>query len=145
MFCCHFFSVFIFSMPSKVIIIVIKFMSLGINMFWALLRLILESGPKHIYAREHKLYCYNTHCWQKCCPQIHSAQLLGECFFPDTGCPMRTGIPQPSKVSIVKSTFSQRLLAACAINSWRQLLPKSSFWASNRFFRDSSSSRSIAK
>ena len=30
-------------------------------MFWALLRLILaesESGPKHIYAREHKLYCY---------------------------------------------------------------------------------------
>ena len=38
-------------------------------MFWALLRLILaratglkyefESGPKHIYAQEHKLYCYN--------------------------------------------------------------------------------------
>ena len=37
-------------------------------MFWALLRLILallrlilnesKSGPKHIYAREHKLYCY---------------------------------------------------------------------------------------
>ena len=32
------FSVFIFSMPSKVIIIVIKFMFLGLNMFWALLR-----------------------------------------------------------------------------------------------------------
>ena len=32
------FSVFIFSMPSKVIIIVKTFMSLGINMFWALLR-----------------------------------------------------------------------------------------------------------
>ena len=36
-------------------------------MFWALLRLILalaanesKSGPKHIYAREHKLYCYIT-------------------------------------------------------------------------------------
>ena len=56
-----FFSVFISSMPSKVILIVIEFMFLGINMFWALLRLILaesESGPKHIYAREHKLYCY---------------------------------------------------------------------------------------
>ena len=57
-----FFSVFIFSMPSKVILIVIEFMFLGLNMFWALLRLILkndsESGPKHIYAREHKLYCY---------------------------------------------------------------------------------------
>ena len=36
-----FFSVFIFSMPSKVILIVIEFMFLGINMFWALLRLIL--------------------------------------------------------------------------------------------------------
>ena len=32
------FSVFILSMPSKVIIIVIEFMFLGINMFWALLR-----------------------------------------------------------------------------------------------------------
>ena len=28
-------------------------------MFWALLRLIeSESGPKHIYARELKRYCY---------------------------------------------------------------------------------------
>ena len=36
-----FFSVFIFSTPSKVILIVIEFMFLGINMFWALLRLIL--------------------------------------------------------------------------------------------------------
>ena len=36
-----FFSVFIFSMPSKLIFIVIEFMFLGINMFWALLRLIL--------------------------------------------------------------------------------------------------------
>ena len=36
-----FFSVFIFSMPSKLILIVIEFMFLGINMFWALLRLIL--------------------------------------------------------------------------------------------------------
>ena len=36
-------------------------MLLGINMFWALLKLILnesESGLKHIYAREHKRYCY---------------------------------------------------------------------------------------
>ena len=33
-----FFSVFIFLMPSKVIIIVIQFMFLGINIFWALLR-----------------------------------------------------------------------------------------------------------
>ena len=36
-----FFSVFIFSMPSKVMLIVIEFMFLGINMFWALLTLIL--------------------------------------------------------------------------------------------------------
>ena len=36
-----FVSVFSFSMPSKVILIVIEFMFLGINMFWALLRLIL--------------------------------------------------------------------------------------------------------
>ena len=36
-----FFSVFIFSMPSKLILIVIEFMFLGINMFWALLRLFL--------------------------------------------------------------------------------------------------------
>ena len=36
-----FFSVYIFSMPSKLILIVIEFMFLGINMFWALLRLIL--------------------------------------------------------------------------------------------------------
>ena len=34
-------SVFIFSTPSKVILTVIEFMFLGINMFWALLRLIL--------------------------------------------------------------------------------------------------------
>ena len=33
-----FFSVFIFSMPFKVILIVIGFMFLGIKMFWALLR-----------------------------------------------------------------------------------------------------------
>ena len=36
-----FFSVFIFSVPSKLILIVIEFMFAGINMFWALLRLIL--------------------------------------------------------------------------------------------------------
>ena len=33
-----FFSVFIFSMPSKWIIVVIQFMFLGINIFWTLLR-----------------------------------------------------------------------------------------------------------
>ena len=40
--------------------ITIEFMFAGINMFWARLRLILgpKKGPKHIYAREHKLYCY---------------------------------------------------------------------------------------
>ena len=32
------FSVFVSSVPSKVIIIVIEFMFLGINIFWALLR-----------------------------------------------------------------------------------------------------------
>ena len=66
-----FFSVFILPVPSKAILPVIEFMFLGINMFWALLGLILalterirltrvrvELGPKHIYAREHKLYCY---------------------------------------------------------------------------------------
>ena len=36
-FCCHLLQV-IFSMPSKVILIVIEFMSLGINIFWAILR-----------------------------------------------------------------------------------------------------------
>ena len=35
------FSVVIFAMPSKVKLIIIEFMFLGINMFWALLRLIL--------------------------------------------------------------------------------------------------------
>ena len=38
-------------------------MFVGINMFWALLKLKTlnesESGPKHIYAHEHKLYCYS--------------------------------------------------------------------------------------
>ena len=53
-----FFSVFIFSMPSKVILIVIEFMFLGINMFWVRLRLILARAARHIYARKHKLYCY---------------------------------------------------------------------------------------
>ena len=63
-----FFSVFILSIPSKVVIIVIEFMFLGI--FWALLRahfnprltaqakMSLSRGPKHIYAHEHKLYCF---------------------------------------------------------------------------------------
>ena len=58
-------------MPSKVMITVIEFMFLGINIFWALLRAhfnprltarakmsLIESGPKHIHAREHKLYCF---------------------------------------------------------------------------------------
>ena len=48
-------------------------MFLGINIFWALLRAHFnprltarakmsecESGPKHIYAREHKLYCFSN-------------------------------------------------------------------------------------
>ena len=52
-----FFSVFIFSMSSKVILIVIEFMFLGINMFCALLGLIL-AFLKWVYAKEHKLYCY---------------------------------------------------------------------------------------
>ena len=50
-----FFFIFFFSVPSKVII---QFMFLGINMFWALLRAHFnahfnksELGPKHIYAR----------------------------------------------------------------------------------------------
>ena len=42
LFCCHFFSFFfsffIFSVPSKVIQIVINFTDLGINIFWDLLR-----------------------------------------------------------------------------------------------------------
>ena len=66
------FSVFILSMPSKVIIIVIEFMFLGINMFWALLRAHLNphltawakmslswaQNINIIYACEHKLYCF---------------------------------------------------------------------------------------
>ena len=49
-------------------------------MFWALLRLILallrlilnesKSGPKHIYAREHKLYCYIIHLQSEANPTI---------------------------------------------------------------------------
>ena len=35
---------FIFSMPSKVIFILIEFMFAGISMFWALLKLILVLG-----------------------------------------------------------------------------------------------------
>ena len=48
-------------------------MFLGINIFWALLRAHFnprlmarakinesELGPKHIYAHEHKLYCFIT-------------------------------------------------------------------------------------
>ena len=58
-------------MPSKVIIIVIEFMFLGINIFWALLRahfnprLMAQAKMSlswaqniHIYAHEHKLYCF---------------------------------------------------------------------------------------
>ena len=52
-------------MPSKVIIIiiVIEFMFLGINIFWALLRAhfnphLTARATKHIYAQEHKLYCF---------------------------------------------------------------------------------------
>ena len=41
-----FFSVFIFSMPSKKILIVIEFMFLDINMFRALLRLILARAAR---------------------------------------------------------------------------------------------------
>ena len=58
-------------MPSKVAIIVTEFMFLGMNIFWALLRAhfnprltarakMSESGPKHIYAQEHKLCCYTS-------------------------------------------------------------------------------------
>ena len=56
-----FFSIFIFSIPFKVIWIVIKFMFLDINIFYTLLRTDFspsrKSGPKHTYVREHKLYC----------------------------------------------------------------------------------------
>ena len=53
-------------MPSEIIIIVIELMFLGVNMFLALLKTDFsprhepESGQKHIYAREHQLYCYNN-------------------------------------------------------------------------------------
>ena len=56
-------------MPSKVIIIVIEFMFLGINIFWALVRAHFKprltarakmnlSRVQNIYGREHKLYCF---------------------------------------------------------------------------------------
>ena len=66
-------------------------MFLGINMFWALLRLILvnesESGPKHIYAREHKLYCYIVLYTvalpaQQRCAQTISANVLKRILVP---------------------------------------------------------------
>ncbi len=58
-------------LPFKFIIIVIQLMFLGINMFLAHLKTHFnprcaraknesESGQKHIYAREHQLYCYIT-------------------------------------------------------------------------------------
>ena len=58
----------IFSVPSKVTMIVIQVMLLGINIFWTLLivhfnpRLtgraeLVWVGPKRIYSCEHKLYC----------------------------------------------------------------------------------------
>ena len=54
------FSVFIFSMPSKVIIIVIEFMFLGINIFWALLRvhfnLRLTAGAKVSQSRAQTIF-----------------------------------------------------------------------------------------
>ena len=57
MFCCLTvtFSVFIFSMPSKGIIIVIKFMFSLSNGFCYNES---ESDPKHIYAGKHVVYCY---------------------------------------------------------------------------------------
>ena len=56
-------------MPSKVIIVVIEFMFLGINIFWALLRAHFNprltacakmslSQLKTYYASEHKFYCF---------------------------------------------------------------------------------------
>ena len=54
------FPVFIFSMPSKVIIIVIEFMFLGINIFWALLRAHfnprLTAGAKMSLSRAQNIF-----------------------------------------------------------------------------------------
>ena len=58
------FLVFIFSVPSKVITIVIKFMFLGLNMFWALLRAhwFLRWGPVHTNPFSHYPFwsCFYT-------------------------------------------------------------------------------------
>ena len=51
-----FFSVFISSMPSKVILIVIEIMFLGINMFWALLRVILARAAKMSLSRTQNIF-----------------------------------------------------------------------------------------
>ena len=73
--CCHCccFEVFIFSVSSKVIVIVTEFIFLGINMFWALLRahfnpclaaqakMSLSRAQNIIYA-EHELHYWCT--WQ---------------------------------------------------------------------------------
>ena len=56
-------------MPSKVTLIVMEFMFLGINIFWAILRAHFNprlgaqakmslSRAQNSYAQEHKLYCY---------------------------------------------------------------------------------------
>ena len=49
-------------MPSKVILIVIEFMFLGINMFWARLRLILAQAAREqnifMPAKINSIYCY---------------------------------------------------------------------------------------
>ena len=59
-----FFSVFIFSMPSKEILIVYITILIVLGHKYVLgpSQTQTKSGPKHIYAREHKLYCYIIPC-----------------------------------------------------------------------------------
>ena len=73
--CLSFFSnsvIIIFSRPSIILIVIVtEFLCVGINIFWTLLRAhfnpsltaqakMIESGPKHIYTREHKRFYFIT-------------------------------------------------------------------------------------
>ena len=49
---------------------------------------------------------------------------FGAVLSPDTGCPMKIGIPQPSTLSTTKSKLAARALTACAISTWGKLFAK---------------------
>ena len=86
-----FFSVFIFSMPSKTIIIVIEFMFLGINMFWALLRLMSLSRAQNIFMPANInsiVILVQTKIASTPCAFHDNSRQLQENLLSDTSCPI---------------------------------------------------------